>query len=390
MNTAIITSLLDTDAYKLHMQQAVWHFYPQTQVTLELNCRNNEDLLPYLEQIKTQVNLLQQVQLTENEAQYLSQLDIYKPDYLAYLTDFRFEPKQVSFSKENNKLSIRVKGPWHQVILWEIPILAIISEIRNATVHPDKGTVQAKGRLQEKITLLQEQDLADFKLIEFGTRRRFSKELQKYVLTTLAEALPQQLVGTSNYWLAKELNMTPIGTQAHEWFQGHQQLAEKLEDSQKMALTSWLREYPNKLGIALTDCITMDAFLRDFDAELATLYTGLRQDSGDPIGWGEKAINHYQALAIDPMSKMLVFSDALNIPKAIEIFRHFQHRTQTSFGIGTNLTCDIPAVDPMNIVLKMTECNGLPVAKISDSPGKTLCHDVSYISRLKKAFCLPL
>ena len=149
------------------------------------------------------------------------------------------------------------------------------------------------------------------------------------------------------------------------------------------------RSYPDQLGIALTDCITMDAFLRDFGVEFASRYQGLRHDSGDPVEWGEKAIAHYEKLGIDPQSKTLVFSDNLDLRKAVELYRHFSSRVQLSFGIGTRLTCDIPQVKPLNIVIKLVECNGKPVAKLSDSHGKTICHDKAFVRALRKAFDLP-
>ena len=174
-----------------------------------------------------------------------------------------------------------------------------------------------------------------------------------------------------------------------EWFQAHQQISPDLANSQRAALAAWLEEYPDQLGIALTDCITMDAFLRDFGVEFASRYQGLRHDSGDPVEWGEKAIAHYEKLGIDPQSKTLVFSDNLDLRKAVELYRHFSSRVQLSFGIGTRLTCDIPQVKPLNIVIKLVECNGKPVAKLSDSPGKTICHDKAFVRALRKAFDLP-
>ena len=180
-----------------------------------------------------------------------------------------------------------------------------------------------------------------------------------------------------------------MGTQAHEWFQAHQQISPVLANSQRAALQAWLDEYPDQLGIALTDCITMDAFLRDFGPEFATRYQGLRHDSGDPVQWGEKAIAHYEKLQIDPLSKTLVFSDNLDLNKAIDLYRHFAARVKLGFGIGTRLTCDIPGVQPLNIVIKLVECNGKPVAKLSDSPGKTICHDKAFVRALRKAFDLP-
>ena len=167
------------------------------------------------------------------------------------------------------------------------------------------------------------------------------------------------------------------------------QLSIPLASSQRAALAAWLEEYPDQLGIALTDCITMDAFLRDFGPEFATRYQGLRHDSGDPVEWGEKAIAHYQKLGIDPLSKVLVFSDNLDLAKAVDLYRHFASRVKLSFVIGTRLTCDLPQVKPLNIVIKLVECNGKPVAKLSDSPGKTICHDKAFVRALREAFDLP-
>ncbi len=180
-----------------------------------------------------------------------------------------------------------------------------------------------------------------------------------------------------------------MGTQAHEWFQPHQQISPELATSQRAALQAWLDEYPDQLGIALTDCITMDAFLRDFGAEFAKRYQGLRHDSGDPVEWGEKAIVHYQKLGIDPLTKTLVFSDSLDFDQALKLYRHFWQRVNLVFGIGTRLTCDIPGVKPLNIVIKLVECNGKTVAKLSDSPGKTMCHDKAFVRALRKAFDIP-
>ena len=223
--------------------------------------------------------------------------------------------------------------------------------------------------------------------MDFGTRRRFSREVQQAIVKRLQQE--SWFVGTSNYDLARRLALTPMGTQAHEWFQAHQQINPDLATSQRAALAAWLNEYPDQLGIALTDCITMDAFLRDFGIEFASRYQGLRHDSGDPVAWGEKAIAHYEKLGIDPLTKTLVFSDNLDLPKAVELYRHFASRVQLSFGIGTRLTCDIPQVKPLNIVIKLVECNGKPVAKLSDSPGKTICHDKAFVRALRKAFDLP-
>lgn len=389
--TPIITSLLDTDAYKLHMQQAVFHLYPTAQVTAEFHCRLDEDLSSYAGDLKAQVAKLCELKFQTDELKYLSDLPFFQADYLAYLQDFQLKPKTIQISTEQGQLSIVLSGSWLDVILWEVPLLAIVSELRNAHRYPNHGVTQALDRLEEKLEKLKSQvnpsDLSEFTLVDFGTRRRFSKAVQEAVVDKLIQDFPA-FQGTSNYYLAFKKGLTPVGTQAHEWFQAHQQLSSNLQDSQQMALQAWLTEYPDSLGIALTDCINMDAFLRDFNLEFATRFTGLRHDSGDPIAWGERAIAHYKALGIDPKNKLLVFSDGLSLEKAIEIYQHFKGKIPTSFGIGTKLTCDLEGVDSLNIVLKLTSCEGKPVAKISDEPGKSLCKDEDYLQDLKEAFQL--
>ncbi|MGL4429609.1 MAG: nicotinate phosphoribosyltransferase [Silvania sp.] len=387
----VLHTLLDTDAYKLHMQQAVFHQYADVQVAAEFRCRGDDLLGIYADAIREQVDAMQHLRLRDDEFQWLSGLPFFKEDYLHWLREFRYDPRQVTITNDNGKLHIRLEGPWREVIMWEVPLLAVISELVHRYRSPDANVEQALETLESKLVefshLTDTLDMSRFRLMDFGTRRRFSREVQQAIV----ERLQQEpwFVGTSNYDLARRLNLTPMGTQAHEWFQAHQQISPELATSQRAALAAWLTEYPTQLGIALTDCITMDAFLRDFGPEFATVYQGLRHDSGDPLEWGEKAIAHYHKLGIDPQSKVLVFSDNLDLPKAVALYRHFSSRVNLSFGIGTRLTCDIPQVKPLNIVIKLVECNGKPVAKLSDSPGKTICHDKAFVRALRKAFDLP-
>ena len=387
----VLHTLLDTDAYKLHMQQAVFHHYYDVHFAAEFRCRGDDLLGIYADSIREQVDAMQHLTLQDDEYQWLSGLPFFKTDYLNWLRDFRYKPEQVTVTNENGKLDIRLEGPWREVIMWEVPLLAVISELAHRYRSPEMGVAQAVASLENKLaaftTLTEGLDMSRFRLMDFGTRRRFSREVQQAIVKRLQQE--PWFVGTSNYDLARRLNLTPMGTQAHEWFQAHQQISPDLANSQRAALAAWLEEYPNQLGIALTDCITMDAFLRDFGPEFAERYQGLRHDSGDPVEWGEKAIAHYQKLGIDPMSKVLVFSDNLDLAKAVELYRHFNTRVNLSFGIGTRLTCDIPQVKPLNIVIKLVECNGKPVAKLSDSPGKTICHDKAFVRALRKAFDLP-
>ncbi|MEP8858681.1 nicotinate phosphoribosyltransferase [Enterobacter asburiae] len=388
----VLHTLLDTDAYKLHMQQAVFHHYYDVHVAAEFRCRGDDLLGIYADAIREQVDVMQHLTLQDEEYQWLSGLPFFKADYLNWLRDFRYKPEQVTVLNDNGKLDIRLEGPWREVIMWEVPLLAVISELAHRYRSPEKGVEQAVAALENKLaafsTLTEGLDMSRFRLMDFGTRRRFSRDVQEAIVKRLQQE--PWFVGTSNYDLARRLSLTPMGTQAHEWFQAHQQISPDLANSQRAALAAWLEEYPNQLGIALTDCITMDAFLRDLGPEFAERYQGLRHDSGDPVEWGEKAIAHYEKLGIDPMSKVLVFSDNLDLAKAVDLYRHFNSRVNLSFGIGTRLTCDIPQVKPLNIVIKLVECNGKPVAKLSDSPGKTICHDKAFVRALRKAFDLPL
>ncbi|WP_324724041.1 nicotinate phosphoribosyltransferase [Lelliottia sp. JS-SCA-14] len=387
----VLHTLLDTDAYKLHMQQAVFHHYYDVEVAAEFRCRGDDLLGIYADTIREQVDAMQHLTLQDDEYQWLSGLPFFKADYLDWLRDFRYNPEQVTVTNNNGRLHIRLAGPWREVIMWEVPLLAVISEIVHRYRSPEVGVEQALETLESKLVdfnrMTESVDMSRFRLMDFGTRRRFSREVQQAIVERLQQE--QWFVGTSNYDLARRRNLTPMGTQAHEWFQAHQQISPDLATSQRAALAAWLEEYPDQLGIALTDCITMDAFLRDFGPEFANRYQGLRHDSGDPVEWGEKAIAHYQKLGIDPLTKVLVFSDNLDLPKAIDLYRQFSSRVNLSFGIGTRLTCDIPQVKPLNIVIKLVECNGKPVAKLSDSPGKTICHDKAFVRALRKAFDLP-
>lgn len=387
----ILHSLLDTDAYKLYMQQAVFHRYSTVTVSAEFRCRGNDMLGTYAPAIREQISSMQHLTLSEAEYQWLSGLPYFQSDYLRWLKNFRYDPRQVSVHNHHGQLTLRLNGPWREVIMWEVPLLAVISELVHHYRSPNITTDQAVSQLDKKLTDFRQHarnlDLSAFHLMDFGTRRRFSRDVQQVIV----ERLKQEpwFIGTSNCDLARRLRLQPLGTQAHEWFQAHQQICPDLANSQRAALQAWLDEYPDQLGIALTDCITMDAFLRDFGDEFARRYQGLRHDSGSPLTWGEKAIAHYHKLNIDPLSKTLIFSDSLDLNQALELYRHFATRIQLGFGIGTRLSCDLPGIKPLNIVIKLVECNGKPVAKLSDSPGKTICHDKAFVRALCKAFDLP-
>lgn len=387
---SVIQSLLDTDLYKLSMMQAVLHNYPNTDVEWEFRCRNGEDLRPYLDELRVELERLCELSLADEETAFLENISFMKPDFLRFLGLFRFNLRYVQLGIEHDELFIRLRGPWLHVILFEVPLLAMVSEVRNRNLHPGVALQKARDQLYRKFDWLVAnatvEELAGLQVADFGTRRRFSFGVQDEVVRLLKAEFPARFVGTSNVYLARKYDLKPLGTMAHEWVMAHQQLGPRLIDSQIAALDCWVREYRGLLGIALTDTITMDAFLRDFDLYFAKLFDGLRHDSGDPLLWAEKAISHYRKLGIDPMTKTLVFSDGLDLPRALNLYRALRGRINVSFGIGTNLTCDIDGVSPMSMVLKMTSCNGQPVAKISDEAAKTQCRDPNFVSYLRHVF----
>ncbi|MCH9644917.1 MAG: nicotinate phosphoribosyltransferase [Gammaproteobacteria bacterium] len=386
MKQPIITSLLDTDLYKLTMMQCVLHQVPSAEVTYEFKCRNKAILSPYADQVSEQISHLCALRFKDDELEYLSTLDYIKSDFIEFLRLFHLNERFIEVSTDGDDLNIIIKGPWLHTILFEVPILAIVNQIyfENIIEKPDHD--EGRRRLQNKIALIkQEKDIKRFIFSDFGTRRRFSKKWQFEVDQTLTQAIPEHFRGTSNVANAKKLSIRPIGTMAHEFLQACQAIGPRLVDSEKYALELWAKEYRGRLGIALTDVVGINAFLNDFDLYFAKLFDGLRQDSGDPIEWGNKVLAHYRKHKIDPRTKTLVFSDNLTVPKAIEIYHYFKNDAEPVFGIGTNLTNDL-GYDPINIVIKMTRCNEQSVAKISDTPGKSMCKDPSYVNYLRKVF----
>jgi nicotinate phosphoribosyltransferase len=282
---------------------------------------------------------------------------------------------------------VDISGPWLHTILFEVPLLSIINECyyRNSGAQPDWDS--GRRKLHDKILLAKSarRNGIPFVFSDFGTRRRFSKSWHEEILDILKSEIPDPCPGTSNLYFAWKKDLKPVGTMAHEWLMASQSLGPRLKDSQRFALEKWVQEYRGDLGIALSDVAGFDAFLTDFDLYFAKLFDGCRHDSGDPFSWGDRLINHYVSMNIDPRTKTAIFSDGLTFQKAIEIAEHFKGRISTSFGIGTNLTNDISA-DPIQIVIKMTRCQGSPVAKLSDSPGKQMCNDPHYLAYLSHIF----
>ncbi|NYR08398.1 nicotinate phosphoribosyltransferase [Psychrobacter sp. BI730] len=395
----IITSLLDNDLYKFTMLQAMLHQFPQTHGVYRFRCRNNKDaaypLADIQKDLEQQLDSLCELRFLPDELEYLRSLRFIRSDFVDYLELFKLKRRFITVSTDDKgRLFIDIEGPMIQAMFFEVFVLAIVNELYFNALSNDSVIEEGQRRLDAKVALLHQyaeeqtqydQDTPPFIVADFGTRRRFSRRWQAHVVETLHKAEPNIVGGTSNVYLAKQLGMTPIGTMAHEFMQAFQALDVRLRDSQKAALEAWVHEYRGDLGIALTDVVGMDAFLRDFDLYFAKLFDGLRHDSGDPYIWGDKAIAHYEKLKIDPKTKILTFSDGLDLEKAWELHQYFKGRIRTSFGIGTNLTNDM-GITPINIVLKLVECNGQPVAKLSDSPGKTMINNDTYLAYLRQVF----
>ena len=384
---SIIQSLLDTDLYKLTMQQAVWGQFPRAEVEYVFRCRDAQvDLTPYAEEIQAEINALGSLRFTPEELAYLGSIRFIKSGYVAQLRDFALEPAQVHITTDGG-FAIRIVGNWFQTILFEVPVLAIINEVYFRNTQPDALSRSTEGidRLKRKIELIQTSPVP-LRIMEFGTRRRYCRTWQESVVQTLKEQIGERLVGTSNVALARKFGLKPMGTMAHEWLQAGQAFTHPA-DSQRLMLEAWTQEYRGDLGIALSDVINMDAFLRDFDLLFSKGYDGARHDSGDPFEWGEKLVAHYERHNIDPRTKTAVYSDNLNIPLCIELAQRFEGRIRPMFGIGTNLTNDI-GFKSLSIVIKMARCNGRPVVKISDAPGKTLTENPVYMAYLRQAFGL--
>jgi len=289
---------------------------------------------------------------------------------------------------EMGEIDIAIDGPWLHTILFEVPLLAIVSEVYFRNTQQRPNFTEGRRRLQTKIEQINSVPDPQFRVADYGTRRRFSHAWQDEVVHSLRDGIGTKFVGTSNVHFAFKHELTPLGTMAHEYLQACQAVGPRLRDSQVFAFNTWAREYRGDLGIALSDVCGMDAFLRDFDLFFCKLFDGVRHDSGDPFEWGEKLIAHYRKMRIDPRTKVAVFSDSLSVPLAIELFEYFKGRIQTAFGIGTNLTNDL-GHEPIQIVVKMTRCNGQPVAKISDEPSKAMDYDPSYVAYLRKVFQVP-
>jgi len=387
----IINSLLETDAYKFSMGQGIYHNFSGYKTTWAFKCRNKDvHFTPEMvEEIKRQIKMYCSLRFEEDELDYLNSIRWIKGSYVDFLRLWqpRYDDFEISADAECG-LKLETRGTWLNTSMYEIPTLAIINEVYFRTAYNYDELMQSfSERLEDKISKLKSGMYKIGFFSEFGLRRRLSGEAQELAVKRLKEEsfTGSVFAGTSNVYLAKKYNVKAVGTMAHEWImcvgQGNQR--HNPAYSNWFALDAWVKEYGVLNGTALTDTVTTACFLKDFQLTYATLFSGVRHDSGDPIAWGEMMLNHYKSLGIDPETKTLLFSDSLNFERATNIYSHFRGRCKVAFGIGTYLANDT-YVPPLNIVMKTVKCNSTDVAKISDDPGKGMCQNDEYVDYLRR------
>lgn len=422
----IITSAIQNDLYKENMAVIILKKYSDRMTRWSFKCRNNDVRFTpeMIQEIREQVDYYcNNVRYTDDDIEWLKATCPWlSAGYLAFLKHWRPDRRQIFINEDNIQpyndcnLAIETYGTWLDTTKYEIPILAIVNEVYFAfkygvgakDIEFQKRTVEkfdkffnheqweylidnADTCVNNRFSNLPSEEYAEEHpynigtFAEFGMRRRLSSDMQDWLIKYIVDQKIPGFVGTSNMYLAKKYGVKPIGTMAHEFAMASVQgdLTLNPAYTNKFVMKDWTDEYKTLNGIMLDDVIGSKVFLKDFDLTYANLFSGVRHDSGDPIEWGENLIAHYKKLGIDPTTKTLLFSDSLNFKKATEIKDQFDGRCKVAFGIGTYLANDTD-VEPLNIVMKITECDGHPVAKLSNNIGKTMCKDEEYVNYLMR------
>ncbi|MCM5661397.1 nicotinate phosphoribosyltransferase [Galbibacter mesophilus] len=369
----VFNSILDNDFYKFTMQCAVVKLFPNTKAKYKFINRGKHVFPPNFDKaLRTAVDNMALLKLTKDEKQFLiTQCPYLNPAYIDFLEGYRYDPSEVTITQTGSDIEVSIAGHWYRTILWEVPLLALISELFYKMTDQEGWTAEKiEANTLEKIKLYNELGVP---FAEFGTRRRHSYRTHRKVTKTLASYKGQSFSGSSNVHMAMLYNVKPIGTHAHEWFMFHAaEYGFKMANA--MSLEHWVDVYRGDLGVALSDTYTTDVFFKQFDTKFAKLFDGVRHDSGDPIEFAEKTIAHYKNHGINPLYKYIIFSDGLNPKKVEAITKACKGKIGLSFGIGTNLTNDV-GLQPMNIVIKLTDVltsdqEWLPTVKLSDEPNK--------------------
>lgn len=373
MENTFLKSILDNDFYKFTMQHAVIKLFPKAKVRYGFINRGKH-IFPegFADLLRKSVDALSELRLTKEEKNYLAHYCPYlDPTYLDFLQGYSFDPSEVQISQEGSEITVTVEGYWYRTILWEVPLMALISELFYKSNHLIRLNDEAVKELtKEKIDNYNKLGVS---ILEFGTRRRHSYEVHDLVNETLRTYGGNSFIGTSNVHFAMVNNRRPLGTHAHEWFMFHA-AQYGFQVANFISLENWTKVYGGDLGIALTDTYTTEIFFNQFDKKYSKLFDGVRHDSGDPIEFAQKVIAHYNKMGIDPKSKVIVFSDSLNYDKVKKIVDFCQDKIKMSFGIGTNFTNDV-GLPAMNMVIKLTDTkpdnvHWQGVVKLSDEKNK--------------------
>ncbi len=383
----IVISLLDTDLYKFNMNQVIFHKHTDLCGQYFFKCRNKDVVFTpeMAEEINAQIDHLCSLSFTEAELGFLRSIRFIKNDYVEFLRLWRPIRDYVTVDlRDNGELEIAVEGPLFSAMQFEIYLLEIVNEVYFRMKYDYEELLRsAKVRLDKKIKALTDGTYT-FSFAEFGCRRRLSREWEDTVIKRLVTET-DSCVGTSNVYFAMKHSITPIGTYAHEFVQMYQGIDSiPLAYTNYYAMKDWYSEYEGDNGTALTDTVTTDLFLLDFNRSMVNNYSGVRHDSGDPYEWGEKMIAHYRKYGVDPKTKLLLFSDSLDFYRAQKLYEYFCDKAKVSFGIGTFCSNDTDE-KALNIVIKLQYVNGRPVAKLSDDTGKAMCRDGEYLEYLKRS-----
>lgn len=370
---AKLISILDNDFYKFTMQYAVIKLFPKAKARYQFINRGKHQFPDgFADRLRDAIQELGTLKLSKEEKNFFADNCPYiDPTYFDFLLGYRYDPEEVTIEQEGGDLTVKIEGFWYRTILWEVPIMSLICELYYEMIEQKR--VDDRQVIDIVESKMQKYDKLNITIADFGTRRRHSFYVHDLVIKTLKNQASKTFIGTSNLYLAMKYSTKQIGTHAHEWFMFH-----AAKYGYKMAnllgLENWADVYRGDLGIALSDTYTTEAFFRQFNKKLTKLFDGIRHDSGDPIEFAQKTINHYMSLGIDPTSKSIIFSDGLDYEKVEKITRFCKGKIGYSFGIGTDFTNDV-GLPRMNIVLKMTEAlpedsKWTPVIKLSDEPMK--------------------
>lgn len=372
----MIKSILDSDSYKFSMAQAVLEHYPAVRVKYRFFNRNKNHKFDerFLGRLDFAIRNMAQLKLQDYEYEFLKRkVPYFKPAFLEWLRNYRFDPSEVHASVKDGELSIEIEGLWCRTILWEVDLLALVSETFYSTYHMDE---RIELEWIDEITSRKGAALTEAGCVfsEFGTRRRRSFQFQERVNRVLfSQFYGKGFVGTSNVYFSMLNDAAPKGTVAHEWTSAISAL-ESLRHANYYSMQKWVETYNTELGTVLPDTFGLDPFFKNFNRRFAMLHDSIRHDSGCPFKFTDRVIDHYKSLSIDPNSKTIIYSNALDVSTTLDIQKYREGEIKKAYGIGTHFSNHPPygCHEPLNIVIKLWEVEGIPVVKLSEDASKSI------------------